>query len=186
MESFEDFGLKIGLYSWLIKIVYEDSWVQKVKVIIWPLTHDSQSTGMTISNISILNSHWPNCYQISTSLLGLREQIFFQTVEITWQAQPSCPNIVKYFQNLLQNQLADVIDNWYVASGTLEIPRVGRKTLRNQPNQVQDPIHDQDCSNNDLGLTLTFLYGLKHRKMLIYMISWTVLKTFAQEFLMMT
>ena len=95
-------------------------------------------------------------------------------------------NIVKYFQNLLQNQLADGIDNWYVASGTPEIPRVGRETLRNQPNQVQDPIQDQDCSNNDLGLTLTFLYGVKHRKSLIHMISWTVLKTFAQEFLMMT
>ena len=69
---------------------------------------------MTISNISILKSHWANCYQISTSLLGLWEQIFVQTVEITRQAQPSCPNIVKYFQNLLQNQLADAIDNWLV------------------------------------------------------------------------
>ena len=78
------------------------------------------------------------------------------------------------------------LDNWYVASGTPENPRVGRKTLRNQPNQVQDPIQDQDCSNNDLGLTLTFLYGVKHRKMLIHMISWTVLKNFAQECLMMT
>ena len=78
------------------------------------------------------------------------------------------------------------IDNWYVASGTPEIPGVGRKTLRNQPNQVQDPFQDQDCSDNDLGLTLTFLYGVKHREMLIHMISWTVLKTFAQEFLMMT
>ena len=126
---------------------------------------------MTISKISILKSHLANCYQISTSLLGLREQIFVQTVEMTRQAQPSCPNIVKYFQNLLQNQLADGIDNWYVASGTPEIPRVDRETLRNQPNQVQDPIQDQDCSNNDLGLTLTFLYGVKHRKMLIHMIS---------------
>ena len=141
---------------------------------------------MTISNISILKSHWANCHQISTSLLGLREQIFVQTVEITSEVQPSSPHIVKYFQNLLLNQLADGIDNWYVASGTPEIPRVGRKTLRNQSNQVQDPIQDQDCSNNDLGLTVTFLYGVKHRKMLIHMISWTVLKTFAQEFLMMT
>ena len=70
--------------------------------------------------------------------------------------KPSCPNLINYFQNLLQNQLADGIDNLYVASGTPEIPRVGRKTLQNQPNQVQDPIQDQDCSNNDLGLTLTF------------------------------
>ena len=93
---------------------------------------------------------------MSTRLLGLREQIFVQTVEITRQAQPSRPNIVKYFQNLLQNQLADGIDHWYVASGTPEIPRGGRKTLRNQPNQVQDPIQDQDCLNNDLRLTLTF------------------------------
>ena len=126
---------------------------------------------MTISKISIPKSHLPNCYQISTSLLGLREQIFVQTVEITRHAQPSCLNIVKYFKNPLQNQLADGIDNWYVAPGTPEIPRVSRKTLRNQPNQVQDPIQDQDCSNNDLGLTLTFLYGVKHRKMLIHMIS---------------
>ena len=57
---------------------------------------------MTISNSSILKNHWANCYQISTSLLGLREQIFVQTVE----------------------------------------------TLRNQPNQVQDPIQDQAFSNN--------------------------------------
>ena len=83
----------------------------------------------------------------------------------------SCPNIVKNFQNLLQNQLADGIDNWYVASGTPESPRVSRKTLRNQPNQVQDPIQDQYCSNNDIGLTLTVLYGVKHRQMLIHMIS---------------
>ena len=52
----------------------KDLWVQKVKVIIWPLTQDSRS--ITISNISILKSHWASCYQISTSLLGLREQIF--------------------------------------------------------------------------------------------------------------
>ena len=134
------------------------------------LTFDPRLSKYDKIHISILKSHWANCYQISTSLLGLREQIFVQTVEITWEAQPSCPKIVKYFQNLLQNQLADGIDNWYVTSGTPEIPRVGRKTLRNQPNQVQDPIQDQDCSNNDLGLTLTFLYGVKHRKMLIHMI----------------
>ena len=85
--------------------------------------------------------------------------------------------------------MALIIDMWHQVpqkSGTPEIPRVGRKTLRNQPNQVQDTIQDQDCSNNDLGLTLTFSYGVKDRKMLIHMILWTVLKTFAQEFLMMT
>ena len=40
MESFEDFGLKIGIYRWLIKWLSEDSLVQKVKVIIWPSTQD--------------------------------------------------------------------------------------------------------------------------------------------------
>ena len=40
MESFEDFGLKIGIYSWLIKWLFEDSLEEKVKVIIWPLTQD--------------------------------------------------------------------------------------------------------------------------------------------------
>ena len=79
---------------------------------------------MTISNISIFKNHLANCYQISTSLLGLREQIFVQTVEITREARPSCPNMVNYFQNLLQNQLADGNDNWYVASGTPVIQRL--------------------------------------------------------------
>ena len=74
------------------------------------------------------------------------------------------PKYSQYFQNLLQNQLADGIDNWYVASGTPEIPRGGRKTLRNQRNQVQDPIQDQDCSNNDLGLTLTFFIWRQTQK----------------------
>ena len=96
--------------------------------------------------------------------------MFVQTVEIIRQEQPSCLNIVKYFQNLLQNQLADGIDNWYVARGTPEISRVDRKTLRHQLSQVKDPIQDQDCSNNDLGSTLTFFYGVKHRKMPIHMI----------------
>ena len=84
--------------------------------------------------------------------------------------------------------MALIIGMWHQVpqkSSTPEIPKVGRKTLRNQPNQAQDPIQDQACSNNDLGLTLTFSYGVKHRKMLIHMILWTVLKTFAQEFLMM-
>ena len=77
------------------------------------------------------------------------------------------PKYSQILSKFLQNQLADGIDDWYVASGTPEIPRVGRKTLRIQPSQVQDPIQDQDCSNNDLGSTLTVLYGVKHREMLI-------------------
>ena len=149
MESFEDFGLK-SVYT--VDLFYVSIWrFISTKGQGHYLTFDQRLS--KYDNFKHLDPQKPlgYCYQISTSLLGLREQIFVQTVEITWEAQPSYPNIVKYFQNLLQNQLVDGTDNWYVALGTPEIPRVGKKTLRNQPNQVQDPIQDQDCSNNDLG-----------------------------------
>ena len=42
---------------------------------------DTQS--MTLSKLSILKSHQVNCNHISHSLLGLREQIFVQTVKVT-------------------------------------------------------------------------------------------------------
>ena len=43
-------------------------------------------------------------------------------------------------------------------------------------------IGSKTFSNNELGLTLTFFYGMvKHMKMLVHKILWKVMKIFAQE-----
>ena len=106
MESFEDFGLKSVFTVDLFRL-FEDSLVQKGQG--HYLTFDPGL--LKYDNFIHLDPQKP-LGQISCSLLGLREQMFAQTVgghmiSIAYIAQIWS----KYFQNLLQTQFIYGTDN---------------------------------------------------------------------------
>ena len=64
----------------------------------------------------------PNFIQ---SLRGSREQNSIQTIQVTLSIWPPCLYMVKTFKNLiLQNQLTDFLEPWYVSLNTRVLPRL--------------------------------------------------------------
>ena len=56
------------------------------------------------------------------SLLGMGEQKFVQTVQVTWPRWPPCPYMVKTLKNLLWNQKTDDLETWYAAWSARVLP----------------------------------------------------------------
>ena len=73
----------------------------------------------------LLRNCLANQSQISygASMDGMGERKFVQTVQITWPRWPPRPYMVKTLKNLLlQNQKADDLESWHVASGAPVLP----------------------------------------------------------------
>ena len=110
MESFEDFGLKLA-----IRVVFMSTWrSMSARGQGHSLTLDSHS--MTVINVSSKATK-PIITYFIYSLQGLRKRKYVQTVQVTWSVWPQW-----LLQNLLQNQLTDGLETWYVALGTRELP----------------------------------------------------------------
>ena len=97
------------------KWVNEVSWVSKVKVILWPWSKVTQISKGDLKPKLIyiwkLKGEWEwKCIQMSW---------------VTWPTWPPCPYMEKTLKNLLlQNQLTDDLETWYVALSMQVLPRL--------------------------------------------------------------
>ena len=127
-------------YSQLSWWVLEDLWVQEVKVILWPLTLDF--LGITISYNSKATGQVVFTFYVEP--LWAEGTQIVQTLQVAGPTRPPCPCMVITFINLLRNHLSD-----------------GTWTL------IWSISYYQNCSNNDLWFTLTFLRQGQTKEMLV-------------------
>ena len=84
----------------------------------WPSSvRQNFQTSSPLKSLGQLNSNF------IWRLLRMGEPKFVQMGLVTWPRWPPCPYMVKTFENLLlQNQKADDLGTWYVASGLWGLP----------------------------------------------------------------
>ena len=105
------------------KWVNEVEWVSKVKAILWSWSKVTQ-----ISKLKFVfrRNSWAIWNQSSYESLRENGNIkFIQMSWVTWPTWPPFPYMVKTLKNLLlQKQLADDLENWYVALSMQVLPRL--------------------------------------------------------------
>ena len=105
------------------KWVYEVGWVSKVKVILWPSSKVTQISKLKLVFLKNSLAIWnQSSYE---SLKETKNENKIQMSWVTWLTWPPCPYVVKTLKNLLlQNQLTDNLETWYVALCMWVLPRL--------------------------------------------------------------